>query len=485
MTLGTNNSPVLQAYMADRGDASFIMGPLGSGKTYGSIQKLLAIMCEQQPNNEGHRLTRWLVVRNTYPDLMNTTVKDFRAVFTDDFGRFRMGSLEPPNFRTNFRLEDGTLVKSEVIFLALDRPDAADKIRGFQGTGGWLNEVKELEKAVVDAVHSRMTRYPSYADGGVTPTWTGIFGDTNAPDEGHWYKKLAEDATPEGWTFHRQPGAVLRTKEVDHLGRPVWALNPDAENLGNLHPRYYSMTLQGKEPSWIAINLGNEYGFHIEGDAVHKNYVDSIHCPGLIPYVEGYPLVIGIDFGRTPAAAIIMIDKAFGRKVIIDELCATSMSAELFAPELKRFLAETYPNAPIARVIGDPSGDRKGENNDTSPFMILNAHGIPAVPAQTNAVAIRRAAIAAPLSQNCMDGKPRLFVSSKARMIRQGLMGGFAYRRLHTSAERYTNEPDKNQWSHPVEAAEYGLMGAGEYHEALRTKSVGGRANRSYVARTA
>jgi hypothetical protein len=47
-------------------------------------------------------------------------------------------------------------------------------------------------------------------------------------------------------------------------------------------------------------------------------------------------------------------------------------------------------------------------------------------------------------------------------------MGGFCYRRLKiANSERFTDLPDKNVYSHPVEAAEYALMGSGEGREAL------------------
>jgi hypothetical protein len=34
-------------------------------------------------------------------------------------------------------------------------------------------------------------------------------------------------------------------------------------------------------------------------------------------------------------------------------------------------------------------------------------------------------------------------------------------------SERYTDLPDKNMYSHPVEACEYALMGGGEGRDAL------------------
>jgi hypothetical protein len=72
------------------------------------------------------------------------------------------------------------------------------------------------------------------------------------------------------------------------------------------------------------------------------------------------------------------------------------------------------------------------------------------------------------MKEMCMDGKPRFIVLPKASMIRKGLQGGFCYRRVQTSGERYTDEPDKNEYSHPVEALEYALQGEGEGRAALR-----------------
>ena len=193
--LGVSHYPVLDAFMACRERVSCIMGPLGSGKTYGSVQRILAQMTEQEPNAQGIRPTRWLAIRNTYPDLMGTTVKDFQSIF-EGLGKMKMGGLEPPTFFVDFNLEDGTRVKSEVIFLALDRDDAVRKLRGYQVTGVWFNETKELVKSVVDMADLRHGRYPSVASGGVRPTWNGMIGDTNAPDEDHWYFNMAEEVKP-------------------------------------------------------------------------------------------------------------------------------------------------------------------------------------------------------------------------------------------------------------------------------------------------
>ena len=48
-------------------------------------------------------------------------------------------------------------------------------------------------------------------------------------------------------------------------------------------------------------------------------------------------------------------------------------------------------------------------------------------------------------------------------MLRKGLAGAFKYKRLAvTGEERYHDKRDKNPYSHPCEALEYGLLGEGE-----------------------
>jgi len=461
--LGAPLYPVLDAFMACRSRCSFIMGPLGSGKTIAAVQRILAQMSEQEPNAQGVRPTRWLAIRNTYPDLMGTTVKDFCSIF-EGLGTMKYGGLEPPTFRVHFELEDGTQVKSEVIFLALDREDAIRKLRGYQVTSVWLNETTQLQKSILDMADLRHGRYPSTVDGGVAATWHGMLGDTNAPDEDSFYYTLAEESRPEGWEFFRQPGGVLPVENSSE-----WVSNPDAENLANLPDGYYTQGLQGKSQDWIKVMLSNEYAFTVDGRPVHPEFIDSIHTTAEpIEVDHRYPLIIGIDFGRTPAAVVTQYIEDMGRRVIIDELCATDMSAAIFGPELKRWLDTRFAGMPV-EVWCDPSGGAQSQATEDTPIRILRASGIPARPCHTNNPDLRRAAISNPALRICIDGKPGLQVSPAARMVRKGLMGGFAYRRLKLAgSEKFTDTPDKSIFSHPVEAAEYALMGGGEGRDALR-----------------
>lgn len=454
--------PVLNEYAICRERNSFIMGPLGGGKTVQTILKIFDLMIEQQPvtapghKNEGIRLSRWIAARNTYSELFSTTIKDWLEIH-GDLGVFKQGSKEPPTHKLEFALEDGTKVFSEIIFIAFDRPDHVKKARGIQATGIWLNELKEIPKSVIDMLDLRHGRYPSKKEG-VSPTWHGMLGDTNAPDQDHFYYELAEIEKPEGWAFHRQPPAVIKVGDA-------WEENPNAENLKNLPKGYYKNGLRGKSDDWIKVNLANEYGFVSDGKPVHPFYQDYIHCIPEYNPTRDKKIVLGFDFGRTPACAFLQ-ETSFGGWICFDEFLAEDVGAVEFAPSLHRYIEREYPDYSF-RGWGDPAGGHGNQTTDQTPFMVLRAAGIPAMPTNSNDPIKRRAAVEVPLKSLGMDGKPRLLISAKAKMIRKGLQGGFCYRRVQVSGERYTDEPDKNVYSHPVEALEYALQGEGEGREAL------------------
>ena len=64
---------MLRSFIASRGRVDIIIGPLGSGKTYGACQRILKQMTEQEPNERGLRLSRWVVIRNTNKQMANGT----------------------------------------------------------------------------------------------------------------------------------------------------------------------------------------------------------------------------------------------------------------------------------------------------------------------------------------------------------------------------------------------------------------------------
>ena len=457
----------LHNFVKDPYRVKIIIGPLGSGKTTTCIQYIMERVVKQKANVNGERKSRWVAIRNTYPDLETTTIPDFREIFTDDFGVFKMSN--PPRFYADFDLVDGTKVISEFIFLALDQPEDVKKLRGTQLTGGWLNETKEIPKDALDMLDARIGRYPSRMELG--SYWHGIIGDTNAPDEDHWLAEFAEN-TPENWKIYIQPGAVSWINGE-------WVLNPMAENLNLLPEGYYHSIIQGKRKDWIQVNVENRFGLVKTGKPVHPDFSRDVHVSTRpLPIEPSATMFVGIDFGRTPAAV-------FGQLVnhqwrILRELVTEDMGAFKFGGILKRYM-NTDPFGSEALhwdVYGDPAGEQQSQTDDNTPFEMLEKQGIEAFPTFTNDFSIRMNALDNLLC-SLEAGQPRIIIDPSCKRLIRALNGGYQFKRMKVSGdERYEDKPNKNMHSHVVESLHYMLLGAGEAESVM---GLGGTGEQSEI----
>ena len=441
---------VLDDYFHCHNRVAIITGPLGSGKTFASCEKIFYYMCHQKPNSERIRKTRFYAIRNTYPDLLGTTVKDWMDLF-GDLGKYKGGGIEPPSHKLRFKLPDRSVVDSEFIFLALDRPQAVKKLRGSQATGFWLNEIKELDKSVLDMCDLRHGRYPSAMDGG--PSWHGIIGDTNQVDQDHFLYSLAEETRPKNWTFFTQPGGVTKGQD----GK--WMINPYAENILNLADDYYSAGLEGKEEEWIKVNLGNQYGSVSDGKAVYKEqFNDTMHISDTILFQPDEPLVVGLDFGLTPAA-IFGQQTARGGVNILAELTSDGMGInQFYSLVIRPFVLKHFAQAPRITWIGDPAGNRRADTDEQTVFKELSDLGISVEPGNTNDLTMRIEAVRFYLRLMAGD-KPAFQVHPRCHQLRKGFNGGYKFRRIQVIGEqKFMSVPDKNIYSHPHDALQYLMM---------------------------
>lgn len=465
---------VLKAFMKDRSFFRGLRGPVGSGKSAGCCITILMHALEQKPGPDGIRKSRWAVVRNSYPQLRTTTIKTWLDWFPED----QWGKMlwHPPPYTHRLRKGDLDL---EVIFLALDRPEDVKKLLSLELTGVWINEARELPKAIVDACTMRVGRFPSMKDGG--PSWYGVIADTNAPDEDHWWPIMAgevplpdhisrEEALmlvkPETWTFFNQPGGMIEQKTAD--GEITgYTLNPKAENRQNLTPNYYPDIIRGKAKGWIDVYVLNKFGSLTDGKPVYPMFTEELHVARepILP-VPNVPLLVGMDFGLTPAA--VFAQNVRGKWIILHELVAQDMGIVRFAELFRTELATRFPGA-TALVYGDPAGDYRAQTDERTPFQILRSAGIKAYPAGNNDVALRLEAVATALNR-LIDGQAAFIVDPRCINLIKGFRGGYQYRRLQVSGtDRYEEKPDKNKFSHVHDALQYALIGGGEGRALLNT----------------
>ena len=357
---------VLTRYLLSASPVNLIQGPRGSGKSTCSVNKLFVNALRQVPAPDGTRYRKTYVVRNTYDELKRTTAATWLMTFKEsEFPGFKWSA--PFEHRIRVGQSGGQPgLDWQVIFLALDREDDRKKLLSSEASDVWFNEFREIPRVIIDDA-GPILRYPNPEMGGVTNKM--IIGDTNAPPESHWFAAMsgqmpmpdgisedqrAERVKPESWSIFMQPPAMFERVDADG-DVDGYEMNPAAENLPGLPPRYYEDMIIGKKRSWIRVNVLNLPGTEVAGEPVWPDFREDLHVAraALEPYPD-QPVLIGLDFGRTPAA--VFAQRVFDRWFVLGELTGKNTNARAFAGEVRRYFAEHFPGMRY-RMWGDPAAE--------------------------------------------------------------------------------------------------------------------------------
>lgn len=451
-----SDMPTIDAFMGSDAFYRGLLGPFGSGKTSACSIDLAQRGVAQKPMQDGVRRSRWAVIRNYFRQLEDTTIKTFMHWFPPhQFGDYQV-SKHRYVIRALRQQGDDRGAEIEIIFRALDRPDHVANLLSLELTGGWVNEGREVPWPIFDALGGRVGRYPPVSDNGGA-TWAGVTSDTNPPPVGSdWYKFFEEeDHTEKVAALAKfQPG--LTVDGYRRIFKQPSGLSPQAENLRNLQPGYYQRLAIGKSDEWIKVYVHGQYGFVMEGKPVWPGYNDAIHCPDdlrLQPRViPNLPIYRGWDFGLQPACVFTQLAPS-GQWLIHDEVIGTRIGADSFSDAVLEHSSRNYAGFEF-RDYGDPAGAQQAQTDERTCFQILHAKGIEIEPA-IQTLAIRIESVAKPLRTIVDNGRMQFVLSKKCVKLRQGMQGGYHFRRLRVSGERYGADPDKNEWSHVGDALGY------------------------------
>lgn len=426
------NVPTLKAFSDSDAFMRGVMGPFGSGKSSACVVEMVSRALAQSPGPDGIRRSRWAVIRNTYKQLSDTTVRTVHQWLPP----IHFGEMKISDNRYIIKAFEG--VELELLFRALDRVDHIQNLLSMELTAAWLNEVRECPWAVVEAIQGRVGRFPAVRDGGCK--WFGVISDTNPPDQDSKYYKYWEE------TQHDP-------KYAQHFRQPS-GLSPGAENLDNLPGgrKYYENLAVGKDPEWKKIYIDGDYGFCIEGRPVYMEYNDQAHCREDVKHITYAEIYRGFDFGLQPSCVFAQLLPT-GQLIVFDELTSDGMGIDQFSDEVLAYCSQHYPDFTDYIDVGDPAGQQRSQNDAKTAYQILHSKGI-MVEAGLQSVAIRLESVRRPLTRLVM-GKPGFVLHPRCKLLRKGFMGGYQYRRLQTSAEKFTVAPDKNQYSHPHDALQY------------------------------
>lgn len=144
---------------------SMFDGGVGNGKTTGGLLRLL-ILAREFPGS------RWVVARQTYKTLMNTTYKTFERIVPHGWvKRF---------VKENMEFSNG----SEILWLHLDELDEQD-LKSLEINGAFLSQAEEIAPEMWDFMDSRIGRWRPKDCKWTTPCPSYIWGECN-PNGHDW-----------------------------------------------------------------------------------------------------------------------------------------------------------------------------------------------------------------------------------------------------------------------------------------------------------
>ena len=454
--------PVASAFYQDNHEVVAIMGPVGSAKSTAAALRLVRHAYSQTPY-EGIRRTRFAIVRNTGPQLNDTTIKTWLKLFPENiYGKF---SSTSKTHRWRFKPQGAKeLVDAEFIFRALDDEDDVANLLSLEVTGMWFNELREINTKILAHAGRRAGRYPGSDLGGCT--WRGWIGDTNPWAATSDLHAMFVADPRDGYKFFKQPGGM----------------DPEAENLENLEQTPQTIVLpwndsrrreQGRSYYINALrdyskNDGDQYvhckyGASRDGKPVFTSYDDNAHCKSF-ETLKDVPLLIGYDnTGRHPAAVIAQRTPN-GQWLVRYDFCGRDMGMKEHAAELRRFLAEKIPNYRITKITCDPAGAAKDSGDlDMRMIVAMAFSGVQVVNARTNDPSTRIEAVDGTM-RRLVNGEPAILIHPDCKTLRTACINQYKYRKLKVAGEeRYTDTPEKiTPYSDVADALQYLMLGGGE-----------------------
>lgn len=453
--------PTLKAFIRDHITGTlfydWVIGPVGSGKTTAIFFKLVRMAKLQERGADGIRRSRAVIVRNTMPQLKDTTIKSWDYWFKEGVA----GSWAKTDKTFTLRFDD---VECEVMFRALDTADDVSRVLSLEVTFAILDEFVEIPKAIIEALSARCGRYPNPAMGGAT-NW-GMWGSSNPSTEDNWwYDYLHDPKTVEMWSPETQMDPDARRmafemkvdrRNVRYFHQPS-GLGPDAENIDNLPGGrdYYEAQINGKTEAWVKQYIESEWGYSTAGKPVVPSFRSELHVSKSPLEFNPYdPVVFGLDPGLGGTAAIFGQEDLHGRLLVFGELIEVGMGASRFIRErLLPYIKRRFPDAQLM-CAPDPAAGNRAQTDEKTVVDEIKRH-FPVKIETNNRLPLRLDAIDHYATRLTGAGPALLIDGPRCPVLVRALKGGWRFGASKDPAGIKSPEPEKNQYSHPGDAFGY------------------------------
>lgn len=411
----------------------WIVGPVGSGKTTGIFFKLVYMAKRQDKGRDGVRRSRAVIIRNTAPQLRDTTLSSWGYWFKDG----QAGNWKATDKVFVLKFDD---VECEVLFRPLDTADDVARVLSLEVTFAILDEFVQIPQEIVDALSARCGRYPSKVDGGAT-NW-GMWGSSNPDTEDNWWFDYLHNKLPDNARYFLQPSGF----------------SPKAENVENLPggQAYYTNQAKGKSEAWVNQFLKALWGYSAAGKPVVPTFNGEMHVAkkGLL-FNPALELVIGLDPGITGSALIFGQEDHQARLNVLGELVQSGYGAtRLINERLRPYLRQRFPDAKVV-IAPDPASANRTQTDERSVVDVFRQHY--PVKIETNNQLAKRLDAIEHFTTRLSEGKPALLIDPEhCPVLLRALKGGWRYVLDSKRANMIKGvDPEKNQYSHPGDGFGY------------------------------
>lgn len=343
-------------------------------------------------------------------------------------------------------------------------PQGADQLRQFTFSGIFGDESAFWEKAQEFYAAS----FPTI-DGG------GRMTLVSSPAPG-FFKKLVHDAMEEVGDINVSDYTPDWKSPMQ--GVRIWQ-NPKNKFL--VFELHYTADPTKRDPSYKESIKNSmplqeylrEYELHWDtfaGQPVYPEFNKDLHKLKAEPKpMHGIPMLIGFDFGLTPAAVVGQYQD--GQLIIFREYVEVNMGAERFVPKVIADIRLRWPEFGDLkqnwRCFIDPSGVFRNDTDESSCALVLGANGFTVIPGPI-AWEDRRKAVVKFLQGLTPHGPAFQVWERGAPMIVKGFEGGYRYNEKNFDIEPTKIRPIKDQYSHPHDALQYLCSGVQAINAALK-----------------
>lgn len=200
-----------------------------------------------------------------------------------------------------------------------------------------------------------------------------------------------------------------------------------------------------------------------EGKPVFEDFNPQLHVArGTIEPEPGIPLLLGWDFGLTPACIIAQL---VGRQLrILEEVVESDGSISKLAPRVWQHLSImyapwTYSTDKLISFV-DPAGNQRSQTDEKTCISVLRAAKFKKINFGPVDWESRKKAVEDFLIKTYAKG-PAIIISDEGCPITlEGFNGGYQYPKSALEIQSDSLRPLKNKFSHPHDALQYVCAGA-------------------------